>query len=275
MFFILSSLLIIIWTLIITIVLLWVAFRYPALLVILYIAIAILPFLFQMTPLYNLEKWSLLIGFGIRTSDYLLIVMLIAVLMKIFFYKDRQYRINNISLFTLVALFAAYLIFEILRNIIKYKIAALGEFRYTYITLILPVYIVYFLSSEEDRIKLFKFSIFTSLIITILFIPIIGFLKGWNIHPILDPEKGRFLPSELSLGLFYGLMGLIIGKKYEIFKLKNYKIFIITSLATIIILIDGHRSVWFSIVVVFILLLSFRFKKIKISYRWMLLSIII
>ena len=275
MLLIISAILVIIWGLILTIGLLWVAFKYPFIMVILYIVIAILPFLFQMTPLYNEDKWALFIGFGIRTSDYLLIVMLIAILIKIFFYRDKQYLIKNSSLYIIVALFAAYFLFEILRNVFKYKIAAFGEFRYTYITFILPVYIIYFFSSNEERIKLFKFVVFTSLILTLLFIPIIGFLKGWDIHPLLDPEKGRFLPSELSLGLFYGLMGLIIGKKYEIFELKNYKIFLITTISVIIILIDNHRSVWLSIVIVFLILFLLRLKKRMLSYRWILSSLIL
>ncbi len=267
---VLSAILIIIWAIIITISLLWVAFKYPILIIIFYTAVGILPFLLQMTPLYNLGKWSLIIGFGLRSSDYLLIIMLIAISIKIFFFKEKKHMIKNSNLFILIALLGMYFLFEILRNVIKYKVAAFGEFRYTYITLILPIYIVYFFRSEAERIRLFKFLVFTSLILTLLFIPIIGFLKNWYIHPILDPEKGRFLPSELSLGLFYGIMGLIIGKKYEIFELKNFKLTLITTLATTVIILDGHRSVWLSIIIVFIILLIIRQKELRVSYRWII-----
>jgi O-antigen ligase len=256
-----------VWIIIITSTLLWTAFKYPSILVILYIAVNALPYLFQMTPIYDLGKWSLLIGFGIRASDYLLIVMLIAIFIKIFFYKEKPIKIKGDYLVIFAAIFAGYLFFEILRNIVEYKISAFGEFRYTYITLILPVYIVCFFSSEEERIKLFRFSVFASLVITLAFIPIIGYLKLWDIHPIIAPEEGRFLPSELSLGLFYGILGLIFGKKYGIFELSKYLIFIITLLSFSIILIDGHRSVWLSIIVVFAFLFMLRSNKLKISFR--------
>ena len=266
MIFILSALLAVIWILIISVVLLWISFKSPFYMVCIYIVISILPFLFQMTPQYDEEKWALIIGFGIRASDYILIVMLISILIKILYLKEWQ-NIKDYSIFILVLVFSLFLIVEILRNVYKYKIASFGEFRYTYITLILPVYIVYFFSSEEDRIRLFKFSIFTSLILTLLCIPIIGFLKNWNIHIILDPDKGRFLPSSLSLGLFYGLMGLIFGEKYGILKLSGNKKYLISSAAIFLIFIDGHRSVWLSVIVIFLILFLIRLKNERILLR--------
>ena len=269
MFLILSAILIATWALIITISLLWVAFKYPTLMVIFYIAIAILPFLFQMTPVYNEDKWALYIGLGIRFSDFLLMIMLFAIIIKMFLSKGKQFNIKNSSLLIIVILFATFLVIEILRNIVKYKISAFGEFRYTYITLILPVYIVYFFSSGEEQVRLFKFTIFTSLILTLLCIPVIGFLKSWDIQILFDPINGRFLPSGLSLGLFYGLLGLIFGKKYGVFKLSSNKIFLIGVFAGIIIFTDGHRSVWLSIVIIFILLLIFKIQILRISFKLM------
>ena len=275
MIFIISTALIAIWTLVITIILLKLAFKYPLMILVLYITISILPFLFEMTPIYDEAKWALIIGFGIRTSDYLLIIMLIAVLIKIIFHIIKKERIKNLSLFLLVMLFSIYLLFEILRNIIKYEISAFGEFRYTYISLILPIYIVYFFSSEVEITRLFKFSIFTSLIVTLLCIPIIGFLKSWDIQLLFDPINGRFLPSGLSLGLFYGLLGLIFGKKYGVFKLSSYKIFLIGVFSGIIIFTDGHRSVWLSIAIIFILLLIFKIQILRISFRLMIPVLIV
>ena len=220
-----------------------------------------------MTPIYNEDKWGFFIGYGMRLSDYLIIVMIISVVIRLFLYNEISLTLKKFNLFNLVLLFIVFLTFEILRNILRYKISAFGEFRYTYITLILPIYIVYFFPSSDERIRLFKFSIFTSLILTLFCIPIIGFLKGWDIHPILDPDKGRFLPSSLSLGLFYGFVGLIIGKKYGVFKLSTYKIYLISSLAIFIILIDSHRSVWLSIMIVFVVLYLIKRENKRILLR--------
>ena len=62
-------------------------------------------------------------------------------------------------------------------------------------------------------------------------------------------------------------MGLIFGKKFGIFKLSSYKIYIISSLAIFIILIDSHRSVWLSIIVIFIILFLIREENKRIILR--------
>ena len=215
----------------------YVAFRFPLFTVFLLIILAVLPTTFQGLPEYS-EEW-MKIGYRIRIQDVVLVSMLGAVFLKALFRGKRLFLRKNISLFVYIILFGFWISFEIVRNIGIYGLSAPGEFRYRYLILSAPLYIAFFFSSAEQRKKLLKLLIASSLFFPIMCVPIIGQLKGWSIGP-----KARLLSSSISLGLLYGFLALGLGKKYKIIKINEILYWFVIVAAGLMIIIDSHRSVW-------------------------------
>jgi len=217
-----------------------IAYRVPLFTVFTLIILAILPSVFQMVPRYS-EVWMNL-GGGIRVPDVIMISMLGAVLLKLFFQAKKKPLQNKLGMFLFVILFGLWISFEIARNIGIYGLSAPGEFRYRYLILSAPLYIAFFFSSAERRRKLIKLLIASSLFFPIMCVPIIGQLKGWSIGP-----DARFLPATISLGLLYGLLALGLAKKYRIIKIKEILHWFIIVAVGLMIIIDSHRSVWLAV----------------------------
>jgi len=214
-----------------------IAFRLPLFTVFTLIILAILPSVFQTVPRYS-EVWMNL-GGGIRVPSVIMISMLGAVLLKLFFPAKKKPLQNKLGLSLFVILFGLWISFEIARNIGIYGLSAPGEFRYRYLILSAPLYIAFFFSSAERRKKLLKLLIVSSLFFPIMCVPIIGQLKGWNVGP-----DSRFFSSSISLGLLYGLLALGLVMKYNVLKINKILYWFIVVYAGLMILIDSHRSVW-------------------------------
>jgi len=232
-------------------------YRFPLLSISLLIISTVLPTIFQMVPEYS-EEW-MLVGYGIRIQDVLLVSMLGAAILKAVPSNKKQSIQNNLGLTVYVILFGLLICFEIVRNINLYGLSAPGEFRYRYLILAIPIYITLLFSSEKSRLNLLKILIVSSLFFPLICVPIIGMLKGWNIGP-----ENRFYPSSISLGLLYGLLALGLCKKYKIIKINNFFYWPIFSLVIFMLIIDSHRSVWlacFSIVVVLFWIKNFNYSK--------------
>ena len=236
----------------------YISFRFPLLTVFLLITFAVLPTIFQMVPNYS-EEWTR-VGFGIRIQDVVLVSMLGAVILKVIFRAKELSAQNNIGLSVYIVLFGLWISFEIARNIGIYGLSAPGEFRYRYLILSAPLYIASFFSSAEQRKKLLKLLITSSLFFPIMCVPIIGQLKDWNVGP-----DSRYFPSSISLGLIYGLLALSLAKKYRIIKINEILYWFIFVFAGLMIIIDSHRSVWIATVAVGAVL--FWIKEINYSKR--------
>jgi len=219
----------------------YVAYRFPLFTVFLLIIFAVLPIVFQVLPEYS-EEW-MKVGFGIRIQDVIMVSMLGAVILKVFFRGKELFVRNNLSLSVYVIFFGLWVLFEIVRNVNLYGLSAPGEFRYRYLILSAPLYIALFFSSEELRKKLLKLLIASSLFFPIICIPIIGELKGWQIGP-----DSRFFSSSISLGLLYGLLALGLSKKYKVLKISSLLYGFIFFFFILIIIIDSHRSVWITVI---------------------------
>jgi len=219
------------------------AYRFPILTVLTLIVLAVLPPIFHMLPGYS-EDWANL-GGGVRIQDAILISMVGAVFLKLFFrVRDRTPR-NKLGISLFAILFGLWILFEIARNVGMYGLSAPGEFRFRYLILSAPLYIYFYFPAEEQRKKLFKTLIFCSLVLPILCVPIIGNLKGWSVG-----AHSRFLSSSISLGLLYGVMALSVGKKYGLLRVNGALYWFLTISVGLLILFDTHRSVWLSGVVV-------------------------
>ena len=87
------------------------------------------------------SNWFFL-GGGVRAQDAILVLMLVAVALKLFFDKNRKHK--NLHLIFIVSLLYILFFIEIFRNYNIYGISALGEFRFRYLVLVLPLYITIF-----------------------------------------------------------------------------------------------------------------------------------
>ena len=215
----------------------YIAFRFPILTVFLLMTFAVFPTIFQMVPNYS-EEW-MKIGFGIRIQDVVMVSMLGAVFLKVIFRSKGLISRDNLSLSVYLILFGLWISFEIMRNINLYGLSAPGEFRYRYLILSPALYITVISSSTEKRKNLLWLLIISSLFFPIMCVPVIGQLKGWSIGPM-----ARFFPASISLGLLYGLVAMVLGKKYNVIKIKNVLYWFIIVASGLMIIIDSHRSVW-------------------------------
>ena len=236
----------------------YISFRFPLLTVFLLITFAVLPTIFQMVPNYS-EEWTR-VGFGIRIQDVVMVSMVGAVFLKVIFRGKNLSERNNLSLSVYIILFGLWISFEIVRNISLYGLSAPGEFRYRYLILSAPLYIAIFFSSAEQRRKLLKLLIASSLFVPIMSVPIIGQIKGWSIGP-----EARFFSASISIGLLYGLLAIVLGEKYRIIKINEILYWFIFVISGLMIIIDSHRSVWIATVTVVVVL--FWIKEINYSKR--------
>ena len=244
-----------------------IAYRLPLFTVLTLIVLAILPSVFHMVPGHSYLWMNL--GEGIRIQDVIMISMLGAVFLKLFFSAREKPLQNKLGLSLFVVLFGLWILFEIARNIGMYGLSAPGEFRFRYLILSVPLYVCFSFTQEEERRGLFKMLIACSLFLPILCVPIIGHLKGWSIG-----ADSRFFPSSISLGLLYGVIALNLGQKYNLMRINGALYWLIIVSFGLLILFDTHRSVWLSAIVAAITLFAMK----EIPYRkimtWSLLIII-
>ena len=237
----------------------YIVYKHPIIAILILLAI-LYPTVFQMTPSYN-EGYSF-IGGGLRAEDVVILLMGCAVIQKLFI-SGQSY--NKMEFKKYIVFFFLLLFFDIFRNISQYGIAAFGEFRFSYLILVLPVYIALFFDTIELRKRLFLIIIFSSIFAILLSVPFIASSKGWVIG---NTEYDRFLSSQISLGLIYGFIALILSKKYNIIKISLRIILIITIPVFILLIADGHRSVWLALVVAIISLYRLREFKIAKLSKW-------
>ena len=235
----------------------YIVYKYPFFTIII-LMIILYPTVFQMTSLFNID-YSV-ISKGFRAEDIILILMGIVVLQKLFRKGSER---NIIGIEKIIMLFFLLLIFNIIRNITQFGISALGEFRLSYLILVLPVYIALFFDFEELRKRLFLTIIFSSIIAILLSIPFIIALKGWEIG---NTEYDRFLSSSITLGLIYGVIALFLSLKYNLVKIPQLIIFVIIISTFILVIVDSHRSAWLALVVALFSL--YRLKEIKVNKIW-------
>ena len=236
----------------------YIVFRHP-IIAILILLLILYPTVFQMIPNYN-EDYSF-IGRGLRAEDVILILMGFAVVQKIFISEhDYIIGIGKYILFFFLLLF-----FNIIRNINQFGISAFGEFRFTYLILVLPIYITLFFDSIKLRKRLFLTIIFVSIFTILLSIPLIIAIKGWAIG---NTEYDRYLSSQVTLGLIYGLIALILSLKYNLVKIPTKVLLVITIPTFILLIADSHRSVWLALVIALFSLYRLREFKIKKIWKW-------
>jgi len=150
------------------------------LLTLILVVFAALTFIYLRFPLFGIGFFLLIVNFplmllmtnvsipnlnalGLRIEDVAMVSMGLAASFKLFFFKSATgNRIRDIKV--LVFFMALSMIFQILRNYGSYGMSAPGEFRFRYLILIIPIYLVVFLKTHGARKKLFNFCCFSPLL---------------------------------------------------------------------------------------------------------------
>jgi O-antigen ligase len=240
-----------------------IAFKNPLMIVFAHFVFSIFPTMFLMS-VDDPYAWRNLAK-GIGVNDIILCAMIAAILLKLLpsllkFHSPEgpEGSSNGLGMAKYVILFSLWLLYEIVRNLDIYRLSAAGEFRSHYLILALPLYIAFFFDSTKKRISLYKMTIFASFLLPLLLIPVIGELKGWGIGP-----ASRFFPSSISLGILYGILASALGSKYGFITTPKMLKWLMSSAATLIIIFDTHRSVWFTAAVVLFLMVWFKEIQVK------------
>lgn len=235
--------------------------RIDYILIFLVFLFGIFPSLNSFIPQWN-EWFSIFFYFssGIGAIDIVLLFMLA---LTIYRYSSKWYvNIKKIGVGGVIILFFLWMLFEIIRNIGQYGLSAPGEFRTRYLILVLPFYIALNFNTIESRKKLAKFLIYISYFIPLLYIPVVGMLKGWSFG-----AEDRFLSASIYLGMVYGLTLIWLSNKYRYLKFSK-KILIVSLFPFIFFfIIDSHRSVWLATAVILGLLTYLNELKVRRYYK--------
>lgn len=213
------------------------AVRWPLVTMVLFLLVGPLAGLMQMTTVGRpLEAIALM---GIQPSAAVLIAMLGAVVWRTLLSLYNRRSTFPASLRWSMTAFAAWVLFEIARNVPIYGVSAIGEFRSSYLILAMPAYVAVSFSGRHERRGLLAVVAISSTVVTVAAAPIVGMLKGWGIG-----AGNRFFPAILSLGILLGWLGLFLAARARALRIAMTLVWLLAIPAAALVLVDGHRSVW-------------------------------
>ena len=188
-------------------------------------------------------------------ADAIMSAMLVAVVVKGFVtLPDPRSRLDVLTAL-LTASFCgllAWIAFSTVRNLGPFGIHTVGQFRYSYLVLAVPAFAALFLRSAATRRQFFAFLIVFSVGVPLALLPVVGSLKGWGIGP-----ASRFFPANVSLGLLYGWVGLLLASERGLIKLPRWLGRGLAFPVAGVLLVDSHRSVWltgFALLIYFVVI---------------------
>lgn len=213
------------------------------------------------TPLWSTKATSL--GGGVRLEDVFMVGMLVAALIRVASPRGRR-RLGKLLAPTL--LLGAWLAFETLRNVSSAGLSAPGELRFFYLVLSVAFCLLASLDGEAAVRSAIKGFVLIAVALPLVLLPLVLATNGWAFGP-----SARLFPSHVSLGLLLGLVVLWTGR--AIFRWPWWAVYSATLLGSVEILLDAHRSVWLSAVVVLGLLLLRQNFEAKV--RWAFLGLLL
>jgi O-antigen ligase len=227
----------------------WLTWRFPLIAIVALFLTGSVPDILVFTPAMIEAGNAIAISGGINAVDVVLVVMLVAVVARILGeISGRTHTLPRILLF-LYALMAFWFAIAVIRNTDTYGLSAFGEFRYRYLVLIIVAYVGYFFPTGKSRLQAFKVIVIGSVLLPLALLPVIGQQLNWAFGSIY-----RFLPPNVSLGIVYGLIALILAKKYNYLATWSWVIWLLIIIVGFTLLIDSPRSTWLAMIVAFMLL---------------------
>jgi O-antigen ligase len=204
----------------------------------------------------------LLLGGGVRLQDALLGALLVSALV---FALSHREEVKAMPGGWVMALFLVLLTAQVVRNLGPYGWSALGEFRFRYMAVFAaPAF--YFMCrglSAGGQLRVLRTVLLVPLLAVALAVPLSGYLYGWDFGP-----SSRFLHSSVALALLEALVCLSILRVRGVWKVPAAVLVPGWMIAAVLIVVDGHRSVWLVGAVVLGTALVARIVR---PHRWLLL----
>ena len=225
-----------------------VVYRFPTPSLAALLIVGVGPSLFLMTE----RDWAYTAGSLGRFSlaDAIMTAMMLAVVLKATAaVADPRFRTNRLPIALTVSygLLFAWAAVSVLRNLNVFGVHTVGQFRYMFLLAIVPAYTAVFLQSSSQRRRMFAFLLMFSVGVPLAAMPLIGALKGWGIGP-----ESRFFPSSVSLGILYGWLALFLASERRDIAMPKWVARVLAPPVAAILIIDGHRSVWLTGIILFV-----------------------
>lgn len=195
-------------------------------------------------------------GGGVRVVDVFYLAMLLAVVVSTSAEKLRFARLR--PLMGEVVLFLGVMLFEVARNFGGYGLSALGEFRARYLLIAIVPYVLVFIDSAQLTRRTVKWLVALFVYLPLLTSPAVYVIAHGGIG-------GRFLPASIVLGMVLGTALLLEGVNGGSLKLAKPLVYATVLGVLVIVLVNGHRSVWLAAFVmgaVMLLLGRLRFERL-------------
>jgi len=245
----------------------WAAYRLPQTFVVGALLTGMVPQVLQMTTVLPTE-WMTLPG-GARLEDLFLVGMAGAAAWCI---ASRGWRAGTSpwarAAIASAVLFFGWALLEVARNLGTYGISALGEFRFRYLIIALPLFVAVRLSDEGSRRRMATFLWGASVPLVLAAIPVIGALKGWGIG-----AESRYLPASISLALLYGVAWMLIASRAGVLRVPTFLIALMTILGGVMVFVDSHRSVWLVLLVLVLAFLLLGELQLRRAWAWGLATV--
>jgi O-antigen ligase len=227
------------------VVLSWAASRFPQTFVVGALLTGMVPQVLSMTT--ALPADFLFLPGGVQLVDLLLVGMGGAAVWGIAFRVGRTRVGTSVRLVAVtVVLFGGWVLGEVARNLGVFGTSALGEFRFEYLILVLPLFCAVRLSDERLRKRMATVVWGLSVPIVLAATPVIGALKGSGIGP-----ESKFLGASISLALLYGVVWMLAARRERLVRVPGLLVAVLAGLGAVMVFIDANRSVWLALLVVF------------------------
>ncbi len=163
----------------------------------------------------------------------------------------------------LATILVVWLGFEVVRTFGTYGLSSIREFANENLLLVVPLYLAVFLRSKRSILRAFKAVAVFALVAPIVLIPLVGSLKGWGLG-----STDRFYPSQVSLGVFFGIVSLLVLRKYGQLRVGWWVLYLATSAGVALIVVDGHRSVWLACAAAVVALVCLGEIRLRRFWHW-------
>ncbi|MRR38082.1 hypothetical protein EG829_26225, partial [bacterium] len=219
----------------------------------------LIPSLLQMIQLLP-DGWDI-IGGGVRISDVILVGMWGASFALMV--QRREVTQAQRTLVAVSLVLAAVLLVAVVRNWPAYGLSALGEFRFRYLILGLPVYLALGADSAVFRLWTARWVAWAPVIGTMLALPMVASAKGWSLG-----EASRFYPSSISLALLLAAIWVTLRSADLERGFPQAASYGVLAFIVVLIVKDAHRSVWLVALACLIVLLGTRVVEVKRFWLW-------
>lgn len=206
----------------------WLTWRFPFIAIIALFLTGGIPQILVFTPDMIEIGNTFAVGSGLNAVDIVLVLMLVAVAVRLIGdIRNGPKLLPQILLFSIL-LMGLWFFVSTIRNVGVFGIATVGEFRYRFLPLIIPIYIGYFCPSSQSRLQVFKVAVLGTVFLPLALFPKVGEQLGWQLGTVY-----RFLPPTVSLGMVCGLLALVMAKKYNYYNLWTWLIWLLRACKSI------------------------------------------